>query len=67
MNCNDLYSSSNSITVLESRKMRYVEHVAGMRVMRNLYNILVGKPKEMDKLGDIGVDGKVVLICVLWK
>jgi hypothetical protein len=67
MNCNNLYSSSNTITVMESRKERWAEYAPGMRVMRNMYNILVGNPKEMDKLGDIGVDGRVIVICVLLK
>jgi hypothetical protein len=67
MNCNNLYSSSNIIGVMKSRKMRWAEHVAGMRLMRNVYNILVRNQKEMDKLGDIGVGGKVIVICVLLK
>jgi hypothetical protein len=52
---------------MQSKKARLVEQVAVMRIMRNVYNILVVKPKEIDKLGAIDVDDKVTAICVLLK
>jgi hypothetical protein len=30
-----------------------------MRAMRNIYNILVGKPKGKSPLGRLGVEGKI--------
>jgi len=36
---------SNIIRMKKSRGMRWVEHVAHMEEMRNVYKILVGKPE----------------------
>jgi hypothetical protein len=41
----------NIITVIKSRRMRWVGHVADMGEMRKAYNILVGKPEEKRSLG----------------
>jgi hypothetical protein len=32
-----------------------------MGEMRNAHIILVGKPERKDRLGDLGVDGKIIL------
>jgi hypothetical protein len=40
-----LHPSSYIIKVINSRKMRWTEHVARMRAMRNAYKILGEKPK----------------------
>jgi hypothetical protein len=32
-----------------------------MRVIRNLYNILIGEPERRDHLENIGVKGKIIL------
>jgi hypothetical protein len=45
----NLYSSSNIIRMIKSRRMRWAEHVARMGETRNAYRILVGKP-----LGPLG-------------
>jgi hypothetical protein len=42
--CHNLYSSSNIIGVIKSRRMRWEGHVALMMAMENLYKILVEKP-----------------------
>jgi hypothetical protein len=42
---NDLYSSLNVVPVIESRKMRWAEHVARMGEGRDIYRVLVGKPE----------------------
>jgi hypothetical protein len=42
----NLYSSTNIIRMIKLREIRWVGHVACMRVMRNAYKILVGKPKR---------------------
>jgi hypothetical protein len=41
----NLYASPNIIRVITSRRMRGAWHVACMGKMRNVYRILVGKPK----------------------
>jgi hypothetical protein len=37
--------------------MRWVEHAAHMRAMRNAYTVLVGRLKRRDLLEDVGIDG----------
>jgi len=40
----DLYSSPNITPVIISRRMRWAEHVALMRNMRDKYRVLMGRP-----------------------
>jgi hypothetical protein len=40
---NDLYSSSNIVQVIKSRRMRWTGHVACMGESRGVYGVLVGK------------------------
>jgi hypothetical protein len=47
----NLYTSSNIIRVIESKRMRWVGHVAFIEGMRSAYNILVGKTKGKILLG----------------
>ena len=42
---NDLYSSTNIVRVIKSRRMRWAGHVARMGEERGVYGILVGKPE----------------------
>ena len=42
---NDLYSSSNIVRVIKSRRMRWAGHVARMGEERGVYRVLVGKPE----------------------
>ena len=42
---NDLYSSSNIMWVIKSRKMRWAGHVAHMGENRRVYRVLLGKPE----------------------
>jgi hypothetical protein len=46
----DLYSSPSINRIIKSRKMRCTEHVARIR-RRNVYRVLLGKPKEKRPLG----------------
>jgi hypothetical protein len=55
-----LHIRSFIIRVLKSRRIRWVGHVACMGERRGTYWVLVGKP-EGDRLGDIGVDGTILL------
>jgi hypothetical protein len=47
----NLRASPDVITVMKSRIMRWVEHVARMREMTNAYKILVGEHECKRQLG----------------
>jgi hypothetical protein len=47
----NLYSSPSIIRIIKSRTMRWTGHVARMVEERNLYGLLVGKPKVKRPLG----------------
>jgi hypothetical protein len=40
-----LYSSSRTIRIIKSRRMKWAGHVARMGEKRNVYKLLVGKPE----------------------
>jgi hypothetical protein len=46
----NLYSSPDIIRQIKSRRMRWAEHVARMGEGRNVYRILMGKPKGKSPL-----------------
>ena len=46
-----LYSSSNIVRVIKSRRIRWVGHVARMGQRRGVYRVLVGKPEGKRPLG----------------
>ena len=48
---NDLYSSSNIVRVIKSRRMRWTEHVALMGEEKGVYRVLVGKPEGKRPMG----------------
>ena len=48
---NDLYSSTNTVRVIKSRRMRWAGHVARMGEERGVYRVLVGKPEGKRPLG----------------
>jgi hypothetical protein len=67
-----LYSSPNIVGVIKSRRMRWARHVARMVEGKDVYRVLVGRPKGKRPLGrprhrwednvkmdlrDIGIDG----------
>jgi len=58
---NGLYSSPNIVRVIKSRRMRWAGHVACMGEERGVYRVLVGKPEGRRPLGDLGVDGRIIL------
>jgi len=51
---NDIYSSPNTVWVIESRRMRWVQHVAHVGERRCIYRVLVGKPEGKRPLGRTG-------------
>jgi len=48
---NDLYSSSNIVRVIKSRRMKWMGHVACNGERRGVYRILMGKPEVKRPLG----------------
>ena len=58
---NDVYSSPNIVRAIKSRRMRWAGHVARMGEERGVYRVLVGKPEGKRPLGDLGVDGWIIL------
>ena len=48
---NHLYSSPNIVRVINSRRMRWVGHVARMEERRGVCGVLVGKPDGKRPLG----------------
>ena len=48
---NDLYSSTNIVRVIKSRRMRWAGYVARIGEERGVYRVLVGKPEEKRPLG----------------
>jgi hypothetical protein len=46
-----LYSSSNIMQVIKSRRLRWAGHVARMGERRGAYRVLVGKSEERRPLG----------------
>ena len=47
----DLYSLSNIVRVVKSRRMRWAGHMAGMGEGRDVHRVLVGKPEGKRPLG----------------
>ena len=47
--------------VIKSRRMKWAENVARIGERRGIYRILVGKPEGKRPLGDLGVDGRIIL------
>jgi hypothetical protein len=47
----NLYSSSNIIRMIKSKRIRWAEQVARMGEKRNAYRILLGKPEGRRRLG----------------
>ena len=47
----DLYSSSNIVRVIKSRKMRWAGHVACIDEEKGVYRVLVGKPVGKRQIG----------------
>ena len=58
---NDPYSSSNTVRVIKSRRMRWEGHVARMGERSGVYRVLVGKPQGKNNLEDPGVDWGIIL------
>jgi len=58
---NDLYSSTNIVRVIKSRRMRLAGHVARMGEERGCKGSWWGNRRERDQSGDLSVDGCIIL------
>jgi hypothetical protein len=62
----NLYTSTD-IGLINTRRMRWVGHVARMVQMINAYRILIGKPERKRPLECLGVDQRILLEWILGK
>ena len=58
---NDLYSSTNIVRVIKSRRMRWAGHVARMGEERECIGSCWGNRRERDHWGDLGVEWWITL------
>jgi hypothetical protein len=58
---NDLYSSSNIICMIKSRRLRLARHVARTGENRNAYRVWVGKLEERGHLDGLGIEERIIL------
>jgi hypothetical protein len=57
----NLFTSPNISSVIKSRGMRWMRHVAHMRLMRNTYKICLGILKGRNKSEDLDVDLRIIV------
>ena len=63
----DFHVSPKIMRVIKLGRMRWAGHVVRMRVERNVYKVLVGKPEGKRPLEILDVTGWIILKCVLRK
>ena len=59
---NDLYCSPNIFWVIKSRRMRWARNVARIGRRELQTEFWWGNLRERDHWGDLGVDGKIILV-----
>jgi len=57
----------NEELIGKRRIMKWAGHVGGMGEKRGVYRVLVGKPERKRPVGEIGVDGRIILKCIVKK
>jgi hypothetical protein len=62
--CRILFNKCSISTLIKSGRMK-TGHIARTEEMRNPYRILVTKPERKTPLGDIGIDGCIILKTML--
>jgi hypothetical protein len=63
----DLYSSSNIIWVIKSRRMRWARHLARVEERRGAYRILVGRPEGRRLIGIPRHRWRIILTWIIKK
>jgi hypothetical protein len=63
----DLYSTSNILRVIKSRRMKWAGHVARTGGERGVYRFWWENLRERDHLGGPGVDVRIILSWILRK
>jgi hypothetical protein len=63
----NFYTSLNVTGVMKSRTIRWVGHLASMRVIISAYKILLENLKERDNVDVLGINGKLILEWILGK
>jgi len=58
---NDMYSSPNTVRVIKSRRMRWARLVAHMGRGEVYSGFWWENLRERDHLGDLGLDGRIIL------
>jgi hypothetical protein len=64
---NDLHYSSNSVRVNKSRNMRWAVYITRRRREGTYTGFWWGHIRETGTLGDPGVCGRIILICIFRK
>ena len=64
---NDLYSLTNIVRVVKSRRMRWEGHVARMGEDRVVHRVLWGSLRKRGHWGYKDVDGSIILRCIFRK
>jgi hypothetical protein len=61
----NLYSSPDFVTVIKSRRMKWVGHVTCLVDTGNAYRFWLEELKGRDHLEDLGMDGSIILEWIL--
>jgi hypothetical protein len=56
-----LYSASDIVRMIKSRRMKLAGHIACMGEERSMYRVLVGRPEGTDHWEDLCIDGRITL------
>jgi hypothetical protein len=57
----ELYSSSNIIRVMKSKRIRWAGHVARTGERRSVYRIFMKRSEKKKPLGRRGIEGRIIL------
>jgi hypothetical protein len=52
--------------MIKSKRMRWIKHVAGMGQIRNANTVSLTNLKGREHLGDLGVEGRILLVLLEW-
>jgi hypothetical protein len=63
----NLYFSPNKIGMINSKRIKWAEHVASHEEKKNEYKVLMGKPEEKGALRRPRLGGRIILRWILEK